>query len=109
MRNWGRLAAEVAPLAAPILLMLREAAAADPELAETLQKTDRQRLTRMRRNARSLAERDFLRAGVTARQAADIMWALTSPDFYQLLVVRRGWTPAAFGELIGRALAGALL
>ena len=63
----------------------------------------------MRQNARMLADRRFLRKGVTVERAAEIMWAYTSPEFYDLLVVGRGWTPDRFGEFVASALAAALL
>ena len=109
IRHWGALTAEVSPLVSPILLLVRSAATADPELAELLRESDDQRLARMRQNARMLADRRFLRKGVTVERSAEIMWAYTSPEFYDLLVVGRGWTPDRFGEFVASALAAALL
>lgn len=109
VRNWGALSAEVAPLVAPILLLVRAAAATDPDLAELLEQTDEQRLTRMRHNAAVLAERGFLRPGVSLDAAGDIMWTCSSPELYDLLVLRRGWTAARFGEFVGKTLEAALL
>jgi len=56
IRNWGRLTTEVAPRVAPILLLIRSAAATDPEMAELLTESDAQRLRRMRAQ-RALARR----------------------------------------------------
>jgi AcrR family transcriptional regulator len=109
LRNWGVLASEVSPLVSPLLLLVREAAASDPELAELLARSDAQRLRRMRHNAQVLAEREFLRDGVSVKQAADVMWTLTAPELYGLLVVRRGWTPVRFGEFIAGTMIAALL
>ena len=109
IRNWGALAAEVSPLVSPILLLVRSAATTDPELEELLTESDDQRLTRMRQNARMLAGRRFLRKGVTVERAAEIMWAYTSPELYDLFVIRRGWTPERFGEFVASALTAALL
>jgi hypothetical protein len=63
----------------------------------------------MQQNARVLARRGFLRAGVTIDRAAQIMWAYSSPELYDLFVVRRGWTPLQLGEFVASALAAALL
>jgi len=109
IRNWGVLAAEVSPLVSPILLLVRAAAATDADLAALLEEVDRQRLERMRHNARSLADRGFLRSGLSVEKAADIMWTHTAPEFYELLVVRRGWTPDQFGNLVASTLTAALL
>lgn len=109
IRNWGALSAEVSPLVSPILLLVRAAAALDPDLAALLRESDEARLTRMGQNARVLAKRGFLRAGVTVDRAAQIMWAYSSPDLYDLFVVRRGWTPRQLGEFVASALVAALL
>lgn len=109
IRNWDALTAEVSPLVSPILLLVRSAATTDPELAELLSESDDQRLTRMRQNARLLADRRFLRKGVTVERATEIMWAYTSPELYDLFVMRRGWTPERFGEFVASALTAALL
>src|SRR5579864_4192518 len=50
IRSWGALTTEVAPRVAPILLLIRDAAAADPEMASLQSEMDGQRLDRMTRN-----------------------------------------------------------
>ena len=61
LRNWATLATEVAPRTAPIMLLVRAAAATDPEMSATLGEMNRQRLDRMAHNARRLAARAGLR------------------------------------------------
>jgi AcrR family transcriptional regulator len=109
VRGWGKLTAEVAPLAAPILLLLRAAAGADPEMAKLLAETDETRLARMRQNAERLAARGFLRKGLSVERAAQIMWAHASPELYDMFVLRLGWTPEQLGEYVGEALEALLL
>lgn len=105
--NWGRLTTEVAPRVCPILLLIRSAAATDADMAQLLAATDRQRLLRMRHNARALA--GHLRPGITSAGAADILWTYSSPDLYNLLVVRRRWSLKHYGKFITDALTAALL
>jgi AcrR family transcriptional regulator len=107
--QWGAFVAEVSPLVSPILLLVRSAAAAEPELASLLREIDEARLSRMKKNARVLRRRGFLREGVSVEAAAEIMWAYAAPELYDLLVVRRGWSPAELGTFVGEALKGALL
>ena len=107
IRNWGRLTTEVAPEVAPILLLIRTAAATEPDMAELLTQTDRQRLERMRHNAKSLAP--HLRPGITANAAADILWTYSSPDLYDLLVQRRRWTLNRYGDFIATSMIASLL
>jgi AcrR family transcriptional regulator len=109
VRKWGAFTAEVSPIVSPLLLLVRAAAATDPELEALLREADQQRLYRMRHNANKLAERGFLRAEVSAETAADVMWTCTSPELYDLLVLRRGWTPRQLGDFVAKVLEAALL
>jgi AcrR family transcriptional regulator len=109
IENWGKLSAEVSPRAAPILLLLRTAAATDSEMATLLQEADQARLARMEHNARRLFDHGDLRENVTLEQARDIMWTYSSPDLYELLVLRRGWALEQYGRFIADAMIAALL
>ena len=96
---WGALSAEVAPLVSPILLLIRDAAATDPEGRALLEEMDADRLRRMTQNARRLRDAGHLRHGITLAQAADTLWTFSSPELYELLVLRRGWTPRGTAPL----------
>ena len=109
IRKWGALTAEVSPLASPILLLARSAAAADADLATLLEESSESRLTRMRHNAGVLAKRGFLRKDMTVERAGEIMWLYTAPELYELLIICRGWTPAQLGDFVADALIAALL
>ena len=109
MRGIGVLTAEVAPRAAPIMLLIRDAAATDPDLAALKSELDGERLTRMTHNARNLAESGHLRSGLSVEAAGDIMWAYSAPELYELLVVKRGWEAERFGDFIADSLTAALL
>jgi AcrR family transcriptional regulator len=108
-RSWGRLSAEVSPLVSPVLLLVRDAAATDPELAALLREIDRARLERMTRNARVLRDRGFLRRGMSVDRAGRILWALASPELYDLFVVRGAWTAAELGAFVADSIIAALL
>jgi len=107
--GWGTLAAEVSPRISPLLLLLRTAGETDSEAAALHAELDDARLARMADNARHLVDGGHLRSGVTADEARDVLWLCTSPELYELLVIRRGWSPARFGAFVADAIAGALL
>jgi AcrR family transcriptional regulator len=107
IRNWGQLTTEVAPLVCPVLLLIRAAAATDPDMARLLAKTDQQRLQRMKHNARALS--GHLRPGITQTAAAEVLWTYSSPDLYELLVVRRRWPLPRYGRFIADSMIAALL
>ena len=109
IRGWGVLTMEVAPRVAPVLLLVREAAASDPELARLQAEMDAARLTRMTHNARTLLKGRHLRSGITLEAAADVLWTYSSPELYELLVIRRGWSPERYGHFIADAMVSALL
>jgi hypothetical protein len=88
---------------------MRSAAAADPEMAALLKEMNDDRLKRMRHHARFLAERGYLRAGVSVAQARDVLWICSSAELYELLVLQRGWSLPRFGRFIGDFMIAALL
>lgn len=51
-----------------------------------------------------LARDGVLAAGVTARDAADVLWMMASMPSYALLVVQRGWTPQRWTRWVRTAL-----
>jgi AcrR family transcriptional regulator len=109
IRGWGVLAMEVAPRVAPVLLLVREAAASDRELARLQAEMDAARLTRMTHNARTLLKGGHLRSGITLDAATDVLWTYSSPELYELLVIRRGWSLERYGRFIADSMISALL
>jgi AcrR family transcriptional regulator len=107
IRNWGKLTTEVAPLVCPILLLIRSAAATEPDMARLLAETDHQRLQRMTHNAHAL--KGHLRPGITLGAAAEVLWTYSSPDLYDLLITRRHWTLPRYGAFIADSMIAALL
>ena len=104
----GRFSSEVAPRAAPIHRLIREAAATDPEMQDLLTTLDSERLARMRHVARNLKSAGHVRDDLTVERVADILWTFTAPQLYELLVESRGWTAVQFGTFTGEALIAAL-
>jgi AcrR family transcriptional regulator len=109
IRGWGVLTAEVAPRVAPVLLLIRDAAAADPDMARLQTEMDGQRLDRMTGNARSLATAGHLRHDLSVKSAGEILWTYSSPQLYELLVLRRGWSLGRYRDFVAEALIAALL
>lgn len=109
MHGIGQLSAEVAPLVAPILLLIRDAATTDADMVVLRSELDDQRLRRMTHNAQNLANAGHLREGLTVAEAAEIMWTYSSPQLYELLVLVRHWPPERYGSFIADALGAHLL
>jgi len=58
---------------------------------------------------RRLAELGALRPGLDEPTAVDIGWALTSPDLYHLLCIKRGWDGDKYEQWLVGALTRELL
>ncbi|MFQ4149585.1 TetR/AcrR family transcriptional regulator [Arthrobacter sp. LAPM80] len=106
----GSFTAEVSPLVAPIILLIRDAAASgDADMADLLREVDDVRYRRMLRNAQQIADRGLLRPGLGAQEAADIMFTCTTAELYENLVMKRGWSDQRYGTFIARTLEANLL
>ena len=63
--------------------------------------------------ATSPADTDLLvilgRPGPALSAAIDVLWTVSSPELYELLVLHRGWTPAQFATFVADTMSAALL
>lgn len=84
--------------------------ATDPDVASWAAEGDRRRREGQAPLVAAWSRDGNLRAGVDGQQAADVLWTLTAPEVYRLLLVRLGWTPDAYERwltaLLGRELFG---
>jgi AcrR family transcriptional regulator len=97
------------PRTAPVFRIIREAAAADPEIAALERGRAAQRLHNYREAAQLLAERNALRAGVTIDQAAASIFAIGHGEIYRTLVLEGDWDDDAWAAWSRSALEAALL
>ena len=109
VQGWARLATEVAPRGTPIVLLVREAAAADAQMRQEYDAMEAMRLRRMQENARALAALGGVREGITVREAGDVLFAVSSPEMYELLVMRRGWSLERYSAYVRDTITHALL
>ncbi len=109
IEGWGRLAAEVAPRIVPLLLLLRDAADGDPAAADLYAELDADRYNRMAHNASYLVDGGHTRAGIRRSEAGDVLWTYSSPELYDLLVLRRGWSLRRYGRFIAESVVNSLL
>lgn len=90
--------------------VVRGAASADPEIAALRDLGKAQRFAGQREFLRIVVGSASLREGMDLETAADILYAVGSPETYRLLVVDRGWSGARFehwyGETLERLLFG---
>jgi AcrR family transcriptional regulator len=97
------------PRQVPVQLITRAAAAVDPAARDLWEAMQAERLAGMSLFAQNVADRGFLRPGLTAEDARDVLWALTAPEQYEILVVQRDWPMERVGRFIVDAMIGTLL
>ena len=93
----------------PIYEVLRGAASADPQIASLWERNKAQRFAGQRELLRVLTQGGALREGLTVKAAADILFAIGSPETYRLLVLDRGWSADRFERWYADALERLLL
>jgi AcrR family transcriptional regulator len=94
---------------APVHRILADAARSDEGAAALLAEIARQRREGQLSIARSLARARALRPGLRERDAADIIYALASPEVYGLLVFDRGWSGERYEKWVRAILTEELL
>lgn len=70
--------------------------AADPEIGAWFAEGERRRRANQARYIRAWHAAGLLRPGLSERRAADILWSLTGPAVYDLLVTQARWSPSAY-------------
>jgi AcrR family transcriptional regulator len=93
----------------PLLAVVRGALGTDPDLAAQWDLNQGQRRTAYRALADMLAQRDALRSGLTAADAADLAFLISSAENYILATHTLGWTPERWRHTTASQLTRALL
>ncbi|MDQ6672673.1 MAG: TetR/AcrR family transcriptional regulator [Chloroflexota bacterium] len=88
---------------APLLRVLQAAAPAEPELADVWREIAERRVRNMRLFAANLGGTGSLREDLSIEEAADVIWATNSAEFYILLVHERGWQPERYEHWLADA------
>jgi AcrR family transcriptional regulator len=97
------------PRVAPVMRIIREAAAADPEAAELERARAAGRLRNYAHAAQLVADRGALRAGLTVEDAAAAIFAIGHPETYRALVLDGDWDDARWAGWARDALRAALI
>jgi AcrR family transcriptional regulator len=101
LRRWARFVTGANQRLAPLYGLLAEAG---PEVTQMLATTQQERLTGVRALVTHLADTGLLVAGCDPATAADGCWALTGPELFLDLTMRRGWQPGQYEDWLTRML-----
>ena len=94
---------------APLFEIMGTAAKTEPEIAEMRVNILKERLRNIGVFVQHVAANGGLREGLDEARAAEIVWAIASPEMYRLLTVDRGWSKEEFSQWLGDTLMRMLL
>jgi AcrR family transcriptional regulator len=110
LRGGLRAASEMLAADRDIWRALRSMAQLDPEaVGGSVQRWEEERAAGMRRIAGQLHEQGHLRPGVTAEEANDVLWVITSFESFDLLYTGRGLPVDTVVERLAKTAERALL
>lgn len=100
--------AELLPHTVPLDLALRDAGAREPQCGKLRDSLSRRRRANMRLFAAELRDTGRLRPDLTDEKAADLVWSMNSPEYFQLLA-DAGFSPQQYADLVADAWIHTLL
>jgi len=101
--------AQGSPRYAPVQLLARAAASADPAARAVWEQIRAETLTAMTMFAADLVSTDQLRRDLSADDVRDVLWVYHSPEIFEMLVLARGWDTDRYGRFLTEAVIDALL
>jgi AcrR family transcriptional regulator len=102
LRQFMRVAATYAPKIHDVAMALSEASRTDEDARVAFDDRMKKRRAGLRELVKGVADADKLAEGWTVNAATDALWALSTPQTYQDLVVARGWSIARYEALLVR-------
>lgn len=102
--GFARVATRLLERAGRLLQAADAAAQQDPELVAMWRNGHELRLADMRRTARAFHDAGFVREGLSAEAAGDLLWALATPDTYRSFTVIRGWSARRYERWLAAAV-----
>jgi AcrR family transcriptional regulator len=100
---------EIMSRAAPIFEVIRIAAKTEPEISQRMTHLYKERMENMKTFVHHVAANGPLRDGLDERDAAEIVWAITSPELYILLTDYRSWSQEQYSQWLVKILTRLLL
>jgi AcrR family transcriptional regulator len=104
VRAFARIGRDFMERSSAIMHVLATAAHVDPDAAQLMQDIRRQRHTGQSRIVAALSALDALDPELGYSDAADITYAVLSPDVHRILTTERGWTGAQYEQWLIRSL-----
>ncbi len=100
---------EIMSRAAPVFEIMRCAANNESEIANLIQNLYQERLNNIRTFVHHVAANGPLRSGLDEAYASEIVWAITSPEVFQLLTVQHDWSKEKYSHWLADTFTRILL
>jgi AcrR family transcriptional regulator len=107
LRGTAQISRRIQETCGDLLRFMRESG--DPTLLARYRDHQELRLNQEGFLPAALERSGRLRPGISGHEVLAVIWALTGPDVYTMLVFDRGWTPSRYEEWLAAALIGMLL
>ncbi|QIG44176.1 helix-turn-helix transcriptional regulator [Nocardioides anomalus] len=108
IRTYAAAMGRVLPRSVPIMRALQEAGGTEPECAAQHRAISERRAANMRLFVAGLRAAGGLREDLSDDDAADLVWSLNSPEWFEL-VTSRGRTPEQYADVLADVLVRTLL
>lgn len=109
INKFAQEAGDILSRAASVFAIMQEASSTEPEINKRVQHLHKERLENMTSVVHHIAANGPLRDGLDQKRAGETVWALTSPELFNLLTVELGWTKERYSEWLSELLTRALL
>jgi AcrR family transcriptional regulator len=104
VRAFARIGRDFMERSSAIMHVLATAAQVDPDAAQLMQEIRRQRHAGQSRIVAALSALDALDPDLAYSDAADMAYAVLSPDVHRILTTERGWTAEQYERWLIRSL-----
>ncbi len=105
----AQVCGEILSRAAPVYEIMRTAANTEPEIRKRVRHLHKERLENMTAFFRHVAANGPLREGLDEKRVGEIVWALTSPELFNLFTTELSWSREKYSQWLADILIRILL
>jgi len=105
----AQVCGEILSRAAPVYEIMRTAANTEPEIRKRVRYLHKERLENMTSFFQHVAANGPLREGLDEKRAGEIIWALASPELFNLLTTELSWSREKYSQWLADILIRVLL
>ena len=105
----AQICGEILSRAAPVYAVMKTAADTEPEIQKRVRHLHKERLENMTAFFRHVTANGPLQEGLDEKRIGEIVWALTSPELFNLFTTELSWTREQYSQWLADILIRILL